>query len=185
MNADGIIGTNETYVGYNLYAYCENNPIIYKDIEGNFGVAIGATLALGILAVGALAYYGTKALQPVVGPIANAIESAKERNKEWKKESTKAYENARTKVTTANIENYKKSQMPCTTAEIVHGDVKRGNRLTIQQSYQYVELGGNVMCDNDFYAKQVATMFPKFIGPEIDNPSNWKIGNKYYYHYHI
>ncbi len=74
--------------------------------------------------------------------------------------------------------------MPCTTAEIVHGDVERGNRLTIQQTYQYVELGGNVMCDNDFYARQVATMFPEYVGPEIDNPSHWKIGNKYYYHYH-
>jgi len=44
LNADGIIGTNETYIGYNLYAYCENDPIIYKDVKGDFLGAIGTAI---------------------------------------------------------------------------------------------------------------------------------------------
>lgn len=35
LNADGIIGANQDIFGYNLYAYCSNNPIMFSDINGN------------------------------------------------------------------------------------------------------------------------------------------------------
>ena len=34
LNADGIVGANGGIQGYNLFAYCNNNPIIYIDISG-------------------------------------------------------------------------------------------------------------------------------------------------------
>lgn len=58
LNADGIIGTNETNLGYNLYAYCENNPINRTDKDGNFALLAGmgaALVGLGCVLLGAIA----------------------------------------------------------------------------------------------------------------------------------
>ena len=34
INADGIIGANKNILGYNLFAYCSNNPVNYYDYNG-------------------------------------------------------------------------------------------------------------------------------------------------------
>ena len=34
LNADGCIGANGDIIGYNMFAYCSNNPIIYNDYSG-------------------------------------------------------------------------------------------------------------------------------------------------------
>ena len=34
INADGIVDTEQGLIGTNMYAYCENNPIIYCDSGG-------------------------------------------------------------------------------------------------------------------------------------------------------
>jgi len=34
LNADAIVGANCSFVGYNLFAYCDNNPIMYIDQLG-------------------------------------------------------------------------------------------------------------------------------------------------------
>ncbi len=41
INADGIIGTSESYLGYNLYAYCENNSINFNDSFGTWKQVTG------------------------------------------------------------------------------------------------------------------------------------------------
>ena len=53
LNADGQL--NEDLLGYNLFAYCSNNPVRYRDESGTFiglGTAIGAVVGA---ATGALA----------------------------------------------------------------------------------------------------------------------------------
>ena len=35
INADGIVGANQDILSYNLYAYCSNNPVIRKDLNGD------------------------------------------------------------------------------------------------------------------------------------------------------
>lgn len=35
LNADRVIGANMDILGYNLYAYCSNNPIMFSDTNGN------------------------------------------------------------------------------------------------------------------------------------------------------
>jgi hypothetical protein len=35
LNADGIIGANGGIMGYNMFAYCNNNPVMYSDPSGN------------------------------------------------------------------------------------------------------------------------------------------------------
>ena len=62
-----IIGTNESYLGYNLYAYCDNNPINNTDPEGNFAGTLALGLGLGGIALGtaAKAFLGIVAKQAI------------------------------------------------------------------------------------------------------------------------
>ena len=52
MNSDDpmLLGANETVLGYNLLAYCENNPVNYKDPSGYgpVGTIIGGILGFGL-----------------------------------------------------------------------------------------------------------------------------------------
>ena len=34
LNADGVIGANGGIMGYNMFAYCDNNPVMYVDPNG-------------------------------------------------------------------------------------------------------------------------------------------------------
>ena len=34
LNADGYVSTGTGLLGYNMYAYCDNNPVIYMDLTG-------------------------------------------------------------------------------------------------------------------------------------------------------
>ncbi len=47
VNADSYASTGQGIVGYNMFSYCSNSPIIRGDPDGNFGI-------LGIIAVGAV-----------------------------------------------------------------------------------------------------------------------------------
>ncbi len=40
INADAILGANKDILGYNLYAYCSNNPLIYADYYGTFSLQV-------------------------------------------------------------------------------------------------------------------------------------------------
>ncbi len=35
INADGIIGANGAFTGYNMFAYCNNNPVNWIDNSGH------------------------------------------------------------------------------------------------------------------------------------------------------
>ncbi len=36
INADEFASTGQGFLGYNMFAYCNNNPIIYTDFTGNY-----------------------------------------------------------------------------------------------------------------------------------------------------
>ena len=57
LNADGIIGSNSTVLGYNLFTYCINNPVMYSDPHGDVPGVLSAVYLLfkiGIAITGAL-----------------------------------------------------------------------------------------------------------------------------------
>ena len=43
INADKYAGTGQGYLGYNMFAYCNNNPVRYVDVSGE--LAVEATIA--------------------------------------------------------------------------------------------------------------------------------------------
>ena len=54
LNADGYVNANGDLIGFNMYAYCSNNPVIYLDPSGEViitaaviaGAAIGGAISL-------------------------------------------------------------------------------------------------------------------------------------------
>ena len=51
LNGDSYISTGQDLTGYNMFAYCGNNPINRADPDGEFwGIVIGITLAVGLVA---------------------------------------------------------------------------------------------------------------------------------------
>ena len=58
INADGYVSTGQGILGYNMFAYCNNNPVMYMDPSGEFpwlalAIIIISTVAGGIVG----AYY--------------------------------------------------------------------------------------------------------------------------------
>ena len=61
INADDRIDTNNSILGSNLFAYCNNNPIIYYDPNGHsFLIAIGIVIVSALVAVICTASSNTK-----------------------------------------------------------------------------------------------------------------------------
>jgi RHS repeat-associated protein len=53
LNADGLLGAQGNVLGHNMYAYTQNNPVMYSDISGEFPVAILVTsIIIGLVAAG-------------------------------------------------------------------------------------------------------------------------------------
>ena len=48
ISADGYINANGDLIGFNMFAYCGNNPIIYKDKSGEAIVSILFAIGLGV-----------------------------------------------------------------------------------------------------------------------------------------
>lgn len=70
LNADEIIGSTNDHLGYNLYAYVKNNPIIFKDEDGQF-LSLGALVTAAVPVVGALVVgYGLYCLGKALVPVA-------------------------------------------------------------------------------------------------------------------
>ena len=188
INCDGIINDDEI-VGCNLYTYCNNNAITLVDPTGESGVLslLGIAKVLApIVVYGALGYAGAKVAAPViydavsrVGAAAKTLIGSINISKPKEKVQSKAIA-----IPNTNSQNFETPKFkPCTEAKLFNGDVLRGDRLTIDEAYYHVLVGNDVMCDNRYYAYEVAKKFKyHLLKPEID-----KIqipGNKYYYHYH-
>ena len=50
INADGLLSTGQGLLGYNMFAYCNNNPVMYEDEEGDFPwLIVGVLLASAVI----------------------------------------------------------------------------------------------------------------------------------------
>lgn len=47
INADGYASTGQGFVGSNMFAYCNNNPVMYADYTESYVIGIGITASGG------------------------------------------------------------------------------------------------------------------------------------------
>ncbi len=182
LNADaygGEIGGN--ILSHNPFVYVLNNPITYYDGFGEFALTLSALGAGALVVFGAIAAYpAVKAAVDSITPALSAVDRVLNyKPRELVEPKVKEKDKA---IPYMPPSPNKIDEKPCTTATLSSGDVTRGKRLTIYESINHVQFGGNVMCDDVYSAKMVASGFPGFIGPEIDK--NQKPGNSYYFHFH-
>ena len=179
-------------LSHNTFAYVLNNPIINYDSDGDFAFAIAIpALIKGAVALATTiaAYYATKELAKTVVPaIAGALNNpyvgAKTKNESKSKVKTQTKVTTKTDVKVVPISQYAPQQSdankPCTTAKISHGDVVRGERLTIEETVIHVRMNNDVMCDTRDSAFQVASRFDDY----YFDPPHRGGAKGYYPHYH-
>ena len=56
INADGYVSTGQGLLGNNMYAYCNNNPIMYVDYSGDFPVLLTVILVTSTVIGGVLGF---------------------------------------------------------------------------------------------------------------------------------
>ena len=79
INADGYVNANGDILGFNMYAYCGNNPVMGYDPTGEVNwknVAIGIVTVAAIAGLTALAVMGGGAALCVAGVISKATVEA-------------------------------------------------------------------------------------------------------------
>ena len=52
INADGFISTGQDITGYNMFAYCGNNPVNRKDPTGQFWITALIVAAVAVCTIG-------------------------------------------------------------------------------------------------------------------------------------
>ena len=65
VNADGFVSTGQGLMGNNMFAYCNDNPVMFVDPTGRF---IGTATAAGLIALGKL-FLAAAAATIVVGAV--------------------------------------------------------------------------------------------------------------------
>ena len=69
INADGYVSTGQSFLGYNMFAYCNNNPVNLVDTSGSMA-AVAAASAGALTGIGSLALIG---MSLGVGIVASAV----------------------------------------------------------------------------------------------------------------
>ena len=82
INADGLVSTGTGVLGYNMFAYCNNNPVNYSDPSGNNPTAIvSSTLKILAVLVAVVVVAKIVTSEPVKNAVANVVQTTIENTK--------------------------------------------------------------------------------------------------------
>ena len=192
LSPDTILGANGGLQGYNLFAYCNNNPVMFADPSGNFAIFGGLVLGKAAAAVaGAVATVFVTLSSVILSGRAEQVGSgvidgvsdlwnkikdffaSKEEDKvvDLAPDVAKTEENSpSTEVTNYQVA-YRQNK------EVIVGDY-----ITFQEAAARVSSGLDVMCSDSVSAFALTKGYD-YVNYEIDKGKTVLDG--YYYHFHI
>ena len=192
LSPDVILGANGGLQGYNLFAYCNNNPVMFADPSGNFAIFGGLVLGKAAAAVaGAVATVfvtlGSVILSGraeqvgsgVIDGVSDLWNKIKDlfASKEEDKVVDLAPDVAKTEENSPSTEvtNYQVAYRQ--NKEVIVGDY-----ITFQEAAARVSSGLDVMCSDSVSAFSLTKGYD-YVNYEIDKGKTVLDG--YYYHFHI
>lgn len=186
MDQIEYLGASENILSYNLYSYCENDPINKVDYNGNSAAAIYVTSSVFTTFCGWLGTIGGANWWNPVGWIIAAVialgvitYAAVSLYNSWQNTISQADSKVKSKVT-------KNSKTRYWSANLKWGYVDIGKALTYKQAVKYVIQGKNIftVTSGEAYAVAIAAGgTPKSVINEIDKGKQNTKG--YYWHYHV
>ena len=200
INADGLINANQDVLGYNLFAYCSNNPVNCYDDDGESSVrTFTKMIPVALISAGIIALlYGAVAISAVIvvgaivsvipwDSVSNNVVNARKRisvSRSISKSIKNTMSKARTKI------RNEKSRFDYWIAKYISFGNGLGTYIpTIPISYSdaipYVRAGGSVFADSKSNAYKLA----RAVGynrsptsPERHSKNGSSLG--YWWHYH-
>ena len=175
LNADSYESTGQGFIGTNMFAYCNNNPVKYIDFTGSLAIGIGIGIGIGIeeiieLVLGFTALcFGIAVIDEYTnsrghsGTIVCSVQPIEEEK-----------ENVAVAEATSEPRIYSYWE-----AERVGNSVIVGRGLTLSEASLRIASGQNIMCRDKGAAKVILIVnnYSNAVGPE-------KHAENYYYHYH-
>ena len=187
LNADGYINGNGDLIGYNMFAYCGNNPVMFVDPSGEtyndayysdrsdnllrrfFGVAAFAIASTAVVLYTAqVAYTRVDTLPGSIG--ISSVPKSKCR------EVAVADTSEKEKVGTDQTTKYRYR-----TASVIDGWVERGIPLTYSEAFAWAAQEHDLLCIDRAAAISIVKYFPS----ARYEPAHNKGKKGYLNHYHL
>ena len=174
LNADSYVSTGQGILGHNMYAYCNNNPVMYVDPTGELWeavlfnpyalVAVAAVLVLSALLIDAMTEQAFG--KAVTDTVSNIFESD---------DSNVEADEKTTTIAAPKEYNY-------WTATIQNNVVTPGTPLTYSEAREWVAKENDLLCKDHAAAFAIVKFYPSAI---------WEPGHYggiqcgYLNHYHL
>ena len=170
LNADGYINANGDILGYNMFAYCGNNPVMGIDPSGT-SVTATFTVMLGFAALAFLVFttctmIAMMSTQSIATTYPNTFDNPFERDDPFERDKPLGRSRIKEKVTvrdsTKDVTKNKDDSQSYNywAAEIVDNQVFPIKPLTYSEARAWVDCGHNLLCRDHASAIAIVKFYP-------------------------